>query len=119
MAIDRSLIPPPVVKINRLGLQDAISLLEIKLPMVISEGPLLPVALDIGGLTMIMVAAIHFTSKFPLVIIFLLIAFFVVPGCAVILALYLLVTVAFAIPSFLVLYFAYPTLERLVREITS
>lgn len=62
---------------------------------------------------------IHFTSKFPLVIIFLLIAFFVVPGCAVILALYLLVTVVFAIPSFLVLYFAYPTLERLVREITS
>jgi|UniRef100_A0A2N9J647 hypothetical protein len=62
---------------------------------------------------------IHFTSKFPLVIIFLLIAFLVVPGCAVILALYLLVTVLFAIPSFLVLYFTYPTLERLMREITS
>ncbi|KAG2707032.1 hypothetical protein I3843_05G117300 [Carya illinoinensis] len=62
---------------------------------------------------------IHFTSKFPLVIIFLLIAFFAVPGCAVILVLYLVVTLVFAIPSFLVLYFAYPTLERLVREITS
>ena len=62
---------------------------------------------------------IHFTSKFPLVIIFLLIAFCAVPGSVVVLALYLLVTIVFAIPSFLVLYFAYPTLERLVREITS
>ncbi|KAI4314102.1 hypothetical protein L6164_027039 [Bauhinia variegata] len=62
---------------------------------------------------------IQFTSKFPLVITFLLIAFFVVPGCAIILALYLLVTILFAIPSFLVLYFAYPTLQRLLAEITS
>lgn len=62
---------------------------------------------------------IHFTSKFPLVIIFLLIAFSVVPGCAVILVIYLILTVVFAVPSFLVLYFAYPTLERLVREITT
>ncbi|GMI75325.1 hypothetical protein like AT1G69330 [Hibiscus trionum] len=62
---------------------------------------------------------IHFTSKFPLVIIFLLVIFFAIPGSAVILLLYLLVTVVFAIPSFLVLYFAYPMLERLVREISS
>ncbi|KAI4328515.1 hypothetical protein L6164_020864 [Bauhinia variegata] len=62
---------------------------------------------------------IHFTSKFPLIIIFLLISFLVVPGCAIILALYLLLTILFAIPSFLVLYFAYPTLQRLVGEITS
>ncbi|XVF03242.1 hypothetical protein REPUB_Repub04eG0244500 [Reevesia pubescens] len=62
---------------------------------------------------------IHFTSKFPLVIIFLLIVFFVIPGSAVILLLYLLVTVVFAIPSFLVLYFAFPMLDRLVREITT
>ncbi|KAK7309842.1 hypothetical protein RJT34_06908 [Clitoria ternatea] len=62
---------------------------------------------------------IHFTSKFPLVIIFLLIAFFAIPCSAVILVLYLLVTILFAIPSFLVLYFAYPTIQRLVREITS
>lgn len=62
---------------------------------------------------------IHFTSKFPLVIIFLLIALFVIPCSAVILVLYLLVTILFAIPSFLVLYFAYPTIQRLVREITS
>ncbi|XP_015894965.3 uncharacterized protein LOC107428884 [Ziziphus jujuba] len=62
---------------------------------------------------------IHFTSKFPLIVIFLLLIFFAIPGSAVILALYLLITVLFAIPSFLVLYFAYPMLERLVREITS
>ncbi|KAK7307070.1 hypothetical protein VNO77_39805 [Canavalia gladiata] len=62
---------------------------------------------------------IHFTSKFPLVVIFLLIAFFAIPCSAVILILYLLVTILFAIPSFLVLYFAYPTIQRLIREITS
>ena len=62
---------------------------------------------------------IHFTSKFPLVVMFLLIVFFAIPGSAVILLLYLLVTVVFAVPSFLVLYFAFPMLDRLVREITS
>ncbi|KAJ7943380.1 RING finger protein [Quillaja saponaria] len=62
---------------------------------------------------------IHFTSKLPLVIMFLLIAFFAVPGSAIILALYLVLTIVFAIPSFMILYFAYPTLERLVKEITS
>lgn len=62
---------------------------------------------------------VHFTSKFPLVIILLLIVFFVIPGSAVILTIYFLLTVLFAIPSFMVLYFAYPTLQRLVREIIS
>ncbi|KAK7274914.1 hypothetical protein RIF29_16015 [Crotalaria pallida] len=62
---------------------------------------------------------VHFTSKFPLVVIFLLIAFFVVPCSAIVLVLYLLVTIIFAIPSFLVLYFAYPAVQRLIREITS
>ncbi|KAL4279595.1 hypothetical protein GQ457_03G011670 [Hibiscus cannabinus] len=62
---------------------------------------------------------IHFTSKFSLVIIFLLVVFFAIPASAVILLLYLLVTVVFAVPSFLILYFAFPMLERLVREITS
>ncbi|KAE8719799.1 TATA-binding protein-associated factor 2N-like [Hibiscus syriacus] len=62
---------------------------------------------------------IHFTSKFPFVIVLLLVVFFAIPGSAVILLLYLLVTVFFAIPSFVVMYFAFPTLERLVREITS
>ncbi|CAL0318215.1 unnamed protein product [Lupinus luteus] len=62
---------------------------------------------------------LHFTSKFPFLIIFLLIAFFVVPCSAIILVIYLLVTILFAIPSFLILYFAYPTIQRLIREITS
>ncbi|XP_057448145.1 uncharacterized protein LOC130739766 [Lotus japonicus] len=62
---------------------------------------------------------IHFTSKFPLVIIFLLIAFFIIPCSAVILVIYLLLTILFAIPSFLVLYFAFPTIQRLITEITS
>lgn len=62
---------------------------------------------------------LDFTAKFPLVIIFLLIVLFVVPISAVIVLLYLLVTVLFALPSFLVLYFAYPTLARLVKEIAS
>ncbi|XVE53156.1 hypothetical protein DITRI_Ditri02bG0181400 [Diplodiscus trichospermus] len=62
---------------------------------------------------------IHFASKCPFVIIFLLIVFFAIPGSAVILLLYLLVTIVFAIPSFLVLYFAFPMLDRLIREISS
>uniref|UniRef100_A0A2P2NYA1 Uncharacterized protein LOC101500598 n=1 Tax=Rhizophora mucronata TaxID=61149 RepID=A0A2P2NYA1_RHIMU len=62
---------------------------------------------------------IHFTSKFPFVIVFLLVLFLAIPVSAVVLVLYLLVTVMFAVPSFLVLYFACPTLARLVREIIS
>nr|XP_043615602.1 uncharacterized protein LOC122587480 [Erigeron canadensis] len=60
---------------------------------------------------------VHLTAKFPLVFIFLLIVIYVIPASAVILALYILVTVLFALPSFLVLYFAYPSLDWLVREI--
>lgn len=60
---------------------------------------------------------LHLTSKFPLVLIFLLIALYAVPASAAILALYVLITALFAIPSFLILYFAYPTLDWLVREI--
>lgn len=62
---------------------------------------------------------IHVASKFPLVILFLAIIFFVIPGSVAILVLYLLVTVLLALPSFLILYFAYPTLEWLLREIAS
>ncbi|CAI0627009.1 unnamed protein product [Linum tenue] len=56
-------------------------------------------------------------AKFPLVIIFLLIILYAVPASAAILALYVLITVLFALPSFLILYFAYPSLDWLVREI--
>ncbi|XP_021910561.1 uncharacterized protein LOC110824282 [Carica papaya] len=62
---------------------------------------------------------IYFTSKFPVAIILLLMLFFAIPGSIFILVLYLLVTVLLAIPSILVLYFAFPTLDKLVREITS
>lgn len=60
---------------------------------------------------------VHLTAKFPLVVIFLLIILYVIPACAAILALYILITVVFALPSFLLLYFAYPSLDWLVREI--
>lgn len=60
---------------------------------------------------------VHLTAKFPLVVIFLLIVLYAIPASAAILALYILVTVLFALPSFLVLYFAYPSLDWLVREI--
>ncbi|XP_044485349.1 uncharacterized protein LOC123210917 [Mangifera indica] len=57
------------------------------------------------------------TAKLPLVIILILIILYAIPASAVILALYILFTIVFAIPSFLVLYFAFPTLDWLVGEI--
>ena len=62
---------------------------------------------------------VQITAKFPLVIIFLLIVLYAIPASAAILALYVLITVLFALPSFLVLYFAYPSLDWLIREITT
>lgn len=60
---------------------------------------------------------VHLTAKFPLVLIFLLIVLYAIPASAAILAIYVVVTVVFALPSFLMLYFAYPSLDWLVREI--
>nr|KYP40301.1 hypothetical protein KK1_038373 [Cajanus cajan] len=60
---------------------------------------------------------VQLTAKFPLVIIFLLIILYAIPASAAILALYVLVTILFALPSFLILYFSYPSLDWLVREI--
>lgn len=60
---------------------------------------------------------VQLTAKFPLIIIFLLIILYAVPASAAILALYILVTILFALPSFLILYFSYPSLDWLVREI--
>ena len=60
---------------------------------------------------------VQLTAKFPLVIIFLLIVLYAIPASAAILALYILVTILFALPSFLILYFSYPSLDWLVREI--
>lgn len=62
---------------------------------------------------------VHLTAKFPLVFIFLLIVLYAIPASAIILAVYILITILFAVPSFLVLYFAYPSLDWLVREIIS
>lgn len=60
---------------------------------------------------------VELTAKFPLVLIFLLIVLYAIPASAAVLALFVLVTILFAIPSFLILYFAYPSLDWLVREI--
>ncbi|XP_071724029.1 uncharacterized protein [Rutidosis leptorrhynchoides] len=62
---------------------------------------------------------VHLTAKFPLIVIFLLIVLYAIPASAAILALYILVTLLFAVPSFLVLYFALPSLDWLVREIVT
>ncbi|CAA2996015.1 uncharacterized protein LOC111400905 [Olea europaea var. sylvestris] len=70
-----------------------------------------------SSLTKSLVFFVHLTAKFPLVIIFLIIVLYVIPASAAILALYVLITVVFALPSFLILYFAYPSLDWLVREI--
>ncbi|KAK7295426.1 hypothetical protein RJT34_18334 [Clitoria ternatea] len=64
-----------------------------------------------------LVLFVHLTAKFPLIIIFLLIVLYAIPASAAILALYIIVTLLFALPSFLILYFAYPGLDWLVREI--
>lgn len=66
-----------------------------------------------------LVFLMHLMVKFPLIIIFLLIVLYAVPASAVILALYILVTLVFAVPSFLVLYCALPGLDWLMREIVS
>jgi hypothetical protein len=60
---------------------------------------------------------VHLTAKFPLVFMFLLIVMYAIPASAAVLLLYILITVLFALPSFLILYFAYPSLDWLVREI--
>lgn len=60
---------------------------------------------------------VQLTAKFPLVIIFLLIVLYAIPASAAILVLYILITILFALPSFLILYFAYPSLDWLIREI--
>ncbi|RID76394.1 hypothetical protein BRARA_B03367 [Brassica rapa] len=60
---------------------------------------------------------VQLTAKFPLVVMFLLIILYAIPTCAAILVMYILVTLLLALPSFLILYFAYPCLDWLVREI--
>ncbi|XP_031116559.1 uncharacterized protein LOC116020216 [Ipomoea triloba] len=62
---------------------------------------------------------IHLTSKFPLVILLLLVIFAIIPSSVAIIVVYLVLTILFALPSFVVLYFSYPALDWLAREIAS
>jgi hypothetical protein len=62
---------------------------------------------------------LQFTAKLPLVLLFLFIVVYVLPFSTLVLALYCLVTVLFAVPSFLVVYFSYPSLDWLVRAIVT
>ncbi|KAG6753000.1 hypothetical protein POTOM_043044 [Populus tomentosa] len=56
----------------------------------------------------------HMTAKFPLIVMFLLIVLYAIPTSAAILALYILITLVFALPSFLILYFSLPSLDWLM-----
>ncbi|XP_057951660.1 uncharacterized protein LOC131146237 [Malania oleifera] len=60
---------------------------------------------------------VHLMAKIPLIIIFFLIILYAIPASAAILISYIFITFLFALPSFLVLYFAYPTLDWLIGEI--
>ncbi|XP_038890517.1 uncharacterized protein LOC120080047 [Benincasa hispida] len=62
---------------------------------------------------------VHLIFKFLLVVIFLLIVVFVIPGSALILLLYLLITLLLALPSLLIFYLALHALEKLMNDITS
>ncbi|KAL1216765.1 hypothetical protein V5N11_025262 [Cardamine amara subsp. amara] len=58
-------------------------------------------------------------AKFHLVVLFLLMALYAIPASAAVLGIYFFVTFALAVPSFLVLYFAFPSLNWLIREIAA
>ncbi|KAL2651667.1 hypothetical protein R1flu_019795 [Riccia fluitans] len=62
---------------------------------------------------------VQITSKLPLVFLFLFIICYVLPFSTLILAAYCVVTVLFAVPSFLVVYFSFPSLDWLAREIVA
>lgn len=66
-----------------------------------------------------LILLVNLTAKFPLVFMFLLIVVYAIPASIVVVAVYILVTILFAVPSFLVLYFAYPSLDWLVTEIVA
>ncbi|KAG9134217.1 hypothetical protein Leryth_025125 [Lithospermum erythrorhizon] len=66
-----------------------------------------------------LVFVFHMVAKFPLVMIFLMIILYAIPASAAVLSLYIVITLLFGVPSFLLLYFAYPSLDWLVREIVS
>lgn len=59
------------------------------------------------------------TAKLPLVFLFLFIVCYVLPFSTLVLALYAVVTIVFAVPSFLAVYLSYPSLDWLAREIAT
>nr|PNR48268.1 hypothetical protein PHYPA_012743 [Physcomitrium patens] len=61
----------------------------------------------------------QFMVRVPLVLLFLFILVYVLPFSTLVLAIYCIITVLFAVPSFLVVYFSYPSLDWLVRAIAS
>lgn len=62
---------------------------------------------------------IHLANKIPSVLMFLSIGLVVVPASVALLALYVLITILVALPSFLILYFTCPILIWLIKGITS
>jgi hypothetical protein len=67
----------------------------------------------------VLASVVQITAKLPLVFLFLFIIFYVLPFSAFVLAVYAVVTVVFAVPSFLAVYFSYPSLDWLAREIVT
>ncbi|XP_010537382.1 PREDICTED: uncharacterized protein LOC104812096 [Tarenaya hassleriana] len=61
----------------------------------------------------------HLFAKFPLIVVSLLMALYAIPASSTVLGLYILLTFALAVPSFLVLYFAFLSLNCFIREIAS
>ncbi|XP_058067716.1 uncharacterized protein LOC131217043 [Magnolia sinica] len=72
-----------------------------------------------GSLQKAVVLFVRMTAKLPVVLVFLFIVLYVIPASAAILVVYLAITFLFALPSFLVLYFSYPVLDWIVREIAA
>lgn len=61
----------------------------------------------------------HLASKFLLLLLVLFILFCVLPFSMIVLVVYFVATLIFAFPSFLVVYFALPSLSWLLREIVT
>nr|XP_043636916.1 uncharacterized protein LOC122607908 [Erigeron canadensis] len=62
---------------------------------------------------------VNLMTKFPLVFLFLFIVVYAIPASIAILVVYILITILFAIPSFLILYFSYPGLDWIVNQIVT
>eukprot|EP00250_Pteridium_aquilinum_P032992 c5070_g1_i2 orf=106-801(-) len=61
----------------------------------------------------------HLVAKFMLLLLVLFILFCVLPFSMIVLMVYFVATLIFAFPSFLVVYFAFPSLSWLLREIVT